>query len=54
MFKRREYFTGANMLLLAAMGVAAAAQVKIVSDVDQIIVLFKRMSASTRDWLSGS
>ena len=25
----REYFTGANMLLLAAMGVAAAAQVTI-------------------------
>ena len=24
----REYFTGANMLLLAAMGVAAAAQVR--------------------------
>ena len=52
----REYLTGPNMLLLAAMGVAAAAQVSTRNNTKPesifITVLPLRMSIFTKDWQS--
>ena len=45
----KEYFNGANMLLLAAMGVAAAAQVKIGYN-NVLMYITHRMLGSTKDW----